>query len=114
MRIVASLFRTVTSRSSAPPAQRRAVRAFWVLVLVAVAASGSVSAAVTAAPGALTALRFAVSVVVGIAATALAVRLMLALGHRTPEPGPLSAQPDGDGQALRRHGRLRTARVPRP
>ncbi len=100
-------FRRVASRAPVPPARRRAVRTFWVLVVVAMAATGSVSAAVAAPPGALTAVRFAVSVVVGLGATALAVRIMLALGRRAP-------QPTADGQAQRPDRRPRTVRASRP
>jgi hypothetical protein len=58
---------------------------FWALVLIATAASGSVSSALAAPPGPLTALWFAASLVVALGSIALAVRLMSALGRRRRE-----------------------------
>ena len=71
---------------------RRARRSFWILVLVAVLASGSLSAALASDPGPLVALRVAVSGLVLIASVVLAARVMGALdrGRRRtrtlPEP----------------------------
>lgn len=74
----------IVRRRPHPRVPRRLARVFWSLVLVAIAASGSVSAALTARPGPLTALWFAVSLVVALCALALAARLMFVLsrGHR--------------------------------
>ena len=58
---------------------RRPRRTFWVLALVAVAAAGSVSAALDAPAGTVTALRVAVSGLVLIVTSVLAARVMIAL-----------------------------------
>ena len=58
---------------------QRARRSFWVLALVAVAAAGSVSAALHAPAGTVTALRVAVSGLVLIVTSVLAARVMIAL-----------------------------------
>ena len=58
---------------------RRPRRTFWVLTLVAVAAAGSVSAALHAPAGTATALRVAVSGLVLIVTSVLAARVMIAL-----------------------------------
>ena len=55
----------------------RAPRTFWALTLVAVAATGSLSAALTAPTGAVTGLRVAVSGLVLIVAGALAARVLI-------------------------------------
>ncbi|WP_263730526.1 hypothetical protein [Cellulomonas sp. SG140] len=72
---------TTVRRRPHPRVPRRLARVFWSLVLVAIAASGSVSAALTARPGPLTALWFAASLVVAVCALALAGRVMFALGR---------------------------------
>ena len=61
-----------------PDPLRRTRRTFWVLVLVAVAAAGSVRTALGAEQGALTALRVAVGGVVLIVTLGLAARVMIA------------------------------------
>ena len=63
---------------------RHARRSFWVLVLVAVLASGSLSAALASDPGPLVGLRVAGSGLVLVASIALAARVMAALdrAHR--------------------------------
>ena len=58
---------------------RRTRRTFWALVLVAVAAAGSLRSALDAEPGALTALRVAVGGMVLVVTLGLAARVMLAL-----------------------------------
>ena len=58
---------------------RRARRTFWVLALVAVAAAGSLSAALDASAGTFTALRVAVSGLVLIVTIVLAARVMIVL-----------------------------------
>lgn len=62
-----------------PDPARRARRSFWVLTAIAVTATGSLSAALTAPPGPLTALRFAASAVVVLTTLALMVRILRAL-----------------------------------
>lgn len=63
---------------------RRARRAFWSLVLIAVLAAGSTSAALTADPGPGTGLRVAASGVILIAVVGLAARVLFAVerAHR--------------------------------
>jgi hypothetical protein len=63
---------------------RSARRWFWVLTLVAMAATGSLSTALAAPPGARAGLRVASSGLVLIAAVTLAARVMVALerAHR--------------------------------
>jgi uncharacterized membrane protein YhaH (DUF805 family) len=56
-------------------------RSFWILTLVAVAAAGSMSAALAAPAGALTGLWVAVSGLVLVAAVALASRVAVAVEH---------------------------------
>lgn len=63
---------------NSPDPLRRTRRTFWVLVLVAVAAAGSVRIALSAEPGALTALRVAVGGLVLVVALGLAARVMIA------------------------------------
>ena len=58
---------------------RRTRRTFWVLAVVAVAAAGSVSAALDGSDGTFTALRVAVSGLDLILAIVLAARVMVAL-----------------------------------
>lgn len=55
----------------------RALRTFWALTLVAVAATGSLSAALMAPPGALTGARVAGSGLALIVAGALAARVLV-------------------------------------
>lgn len=72
---------------------RRARRSFWVLVLVAVLASGSLSVALASDPGPLVGLGVTASGLVLVASIALAARVMGALDrvHRPPgTPGPRS------------------------
>ncbi|HET7399394.1 MAG TPA: hypothetical protein VFJ94_12820 [Intrasporangium sp.] len=75
---------------TAAPA-RRARRSFWALVLVAVLAAGSLTAALTAEASPATGLRVGLSGIVLIASVALATRVMLALDRahrRQRQPGP--------------------------
>lgn len=58
---------------------QRTRRTFWVLVLVAVAAAGSVRSALDADPSPLTALRVAFGGLVLIVTIGLAARVMIAL-----------------------------------
>ena len=58
---------------------RRARRSFWVLALVAVTATGSLSAAMRAPASTGTGLRVALSGLVLITAVALAARVLIAL-----------------------------------
>ena len=59
------------------PRLRRPLRSFWILTLVAIAAAGSLGAALTAPRGALTSVRVAVSGLVLVAAVTLAARVMV-------------------------------------
>lgn len=59
--------------------RRRALRWFWVLTLLSVAATGCLSAALAAPAGPLTGLWFALSGLVLLAALSLAARVMIAL-----------------------------------
>ena len=61
------------------PTPRRAVRSLWILVVVAVMASGSLSAALTAGPGALTGVRVAMSGLILAMSVALAAGVLFAL-----------------------------------
>lgn len=63
-----------------PDTGQRARRSFWVLTMVAVVATGSISAALAARPGALTGLRVAISGLVLTAAVMLAARILFVLG----------------------------------
>ena len=56
---------------------QRVRRTFWVLAVIAVAAAGSLSAAIQSPAGTITGLRVAGSGVVLVAATALAARLLI-------------------------------------
>ena len=69
----------MTIPSDPAPRWRSARRLFWALTLVAVAATGSMSAALAAPPGALTGVRVAVSGLVLVAAVTLAARVLVAL-----------------------------------
>lgn len=71
----------MTVAVSPTPGRRRrsARRSFWTLTVVAIAAAGSLSAALAAPPGARTGLRVAASGLVLLAATALAARVMFFL-----------------------------------
>lgn len=71
---------------------RRARRSFWVLAAVAVTATGSLSGALTARPGPLTALRFAASAVLLLTALVLMIRILRALN------GPRAAGGKGRGR----------------
>lgn len=57
----------------------RARRVFWVLVVLAVLATGSLTTALAAPPGTVTALRVAVSGLVAMISVTLATRVMIAL-----------------------------------
>lgn len=61
---------------------RKARRAFWVLVGIAILAAGSLSSALGSPPSPLTGLRVAGSGLVLIGSLALATRIMAALGTR--------------------------------
>jgi hypothetical protein len=68
-------------RSDAPetPTSRRAVRSLWILVGVAVMASGSLSAALTTRAGAVTGMRVAMSGLILLISVVLAARVLFAL-----------------------------------
>lgn len=65
---------------------RRARRSFWILTLMAVAAAGSLSAALYARAGTLTGIRVALSGLVLIATTALAGRALVFLDRARRRP----------------------------
>lgn len=67
-----------------PPTTRKAYRSFWLLVAVAVLATGSLGTALAASPSPLTGTRVAASGLVVIAALSLATRIMIAVerAHR--------------------------------
>ena len=56
---------------------RRPLRSFWILTLVAIAAAGSLGAALAAPRGALAGVRVAMSGLVLVAAVTLAARVMV-------------------------------------
>jgi len=60
---------------------RRARRSFWLLVAVAVLASGGLNAALLAPSGPLTGLSVAASGLILLASLTLAARVMVALEH---------------------------------
>lgn len=61
------------------PVSRKANRSFWILVGVAVLATGALSKALMATPSPLTGIRVAASGLILLAAVALAARVMIAL-----------------------------------
>lgn len=69
----------MTRRPRTRSLSRRARWSFWVLVGIAMLATGSLSAGLGSDPGPLTGMRVAVSGIVLIAALALAARVMVAL-----------------------------------
>lgn len=74
----------------AAPGHRRARRSFWLLVVIAIAATGSLTGAVGAPSGPLTGVWFVSSALVVAASLTLAVRVLAALGRPgDDERGPL-------------------------
>jgi hypothetical protein len=69
----------VISRPTTASTPQRAARSLWLLVGVAVLASGSVSTALTAHSGPFTGVRVAASGLVLVASVALAARVLLAI-----------------------------------
>ena len=63
--------------SDTAPRARRPIRSLWILTAVAIAAAGSLSAALGAHPGALTGVRVALSGTVLVTAITLAARIMV-------------------------------------
>lgn len=63
--------------SETAPSARRPLRSFLIVTVVAIAAAGSLGAALAAHPGALTGLRVALSGLVLVAAVTLAARVMV-------------------------------------
>jgi len=59
--------------------RRRAHRSFWILVVVAVLATGALSSALAAPPSPLTGLRMAASGLVLLGSLTFAARMMIAL-----------------------------------
>lgn len=68
------------------PAFRRTRRTFWILVLTAVLAAGSLSAALGAPAGALTGVRVAGSGLVLIGAVALSARILISVERARRRP----------------------------
>ena len=66
---------------AAHPVRRKAQRSFWILLAVAVLATGSLSSSLTATPSPTTGLRVAVSGLITLVSVTLAVRVMIALGR---------------------------------
>ena len=60
-------------------ARRKATRSFWILVGVAVLATGALSSALMSAPGPLTGIRVAASGLILLASLSLATRVMIAV-----------------------------------
>ncbi len=67
----------MTRAPASRPPSRRAHRSFWVLLCVAVLATGSLSSALALPPGPLAGLRVAASGVVLVVAVALAARVLV-------------------------------------
>lgn len=65
----------------AQTARRNPLRSFWILVAVAVLATGSLSSSLTATPSPTTGLRVAASGLIALLAITLAVRVMIALSR---------------------------------
>ena len=79
------------TRGPIPSQARRARRSFWALVIVAVLAVGSLSAALTATPSPTAGLRVAASGLLVMVAIALATRVQAALvraDRRSHSSGP--------------------------
>ncbi len=66
---------------TAHPVRRKAQRSFWILLAVAVLATGSLSSSLTATPSPTTGLRVAVSGLITLVSVTLAVRVMIALSR---------------------------------
>lgn len=66
-------------RATGTSSDRRAHRAFWLLAAVSVLAIGSISSALTAPPGTLTAMRVAGSGAVLLGSLTLSTRVMIAI-----------------------------------
>lgn len=74
------------------PTFRRAVRSLWILVGIAVMASGALSAALSADTGPFTGARVAASGIVLVASVVLAARVLFAIERaRRADPGQQSA-----------------------
>ncbi len=66
---------------TAQPVHGKARRSFWVLVAVAILATGSLSRSLTAPPSPATGLALALSGLIALLAVSLAVRVMTALSR---------------------------------
>ena len=71
----------MTARES--PSPRRPRRSFWILVVVAILAAGSLSSAIPARPSPLTGLRVGASGLVLVASVLLAARVYAAIDRAT-------------------------------
>lgn len=63
------------------PVRSNALRSFWILVAVAILATGSLSSSLTATPSPTTGLSVAVSGLIALVSFTLAVRVMVALSR---------------------------------
>jgi len=72
---------------------RRARRSFWILLLAAVLAAGSLSNALASGPGQTTGLRVAISGLVLVVAMTLAGRVMIALDLARRQANTVSGPP---------------------
>jgi len=63
------------------PVQRNARRLFWILVVVTILATGSLSSALTASPSPAAGLAVALSGLIALLAITLTVRVMMALSR---------------------------------
>ena len=88
---------------TAVSSSRRARRAFWSLVIIAVLAAGSMSAALTADPGPGTGLRVAASGLLLISVVALAARLLFAIERANRVAHRLSTGQTSRPSSQRRH-----------
>lgn len=79
------------SRKSRSPLGR-AHRSLWILVAVTIAMAGALTGSLSAPPGPLTGLSFAVSAVVFVVALALAARVTIALERVRRRSDPKAAE----------------------
>lgn len=91
----------------------RVRRTFWVLVAVAVVATGSLSRALTADPGPATGVAVALAGLVALAAVGLALRILVVTG-RAGRLDPDRRAAGGPGSARQTAGPRRRREMPRP
>lgn len=81
------------TRSGGTTSARTAHRSFWVLLIVAVLAAGSLTDALASTPAPATGLRLAVSGLLLVVSTALASRVLAALDRARTRSATASAPP---------------------